>query len=184
MPFGPASKNMSEDNINQESNTTTGPEKEEGKEQLLFCTIGGLPFASSFSYIKEVINLTSSIVSVPNVPPHVSGIINLQGNIFAILNLAKFSSKPEALKSAFRHILVIHNKRIEAGLLIDDVPSIVSVSTDEILPLSDFQKCLPAGEEDSLINFVTREIKFNKRIHGLLDTEKILNTRLKNESEE
>lgn len=137
-------------------------------EEYLFFTIEGVKLAAPFANVKEVINLTQSILSVPNVPEHVRGVINYQGVPLAILNIRCFSDPKTPDKGLFRHILIIEHEQYEVGVLVDNIPQISVISKErDISDLSKFNN-------PDYKHFVNQEVDYEGDCYGLLEVEKIL----------
>ncbi len=154
--------------------TLEATSKSAQKEEYLFFTIEGVNLAAPFANVKEVINLTQSILSIPNVPEHVRGVINYQGVPLAIINIRRFADPKTADKGLFRHILVIQRDKFEVGVLVDNIPQISIISKDrDISDLSKFNN-------PNYMDFVCQEIMYEESCYGLLDVEKILTFKVEN----
>ncbi len=112
----------------------------EGEKYLLF-TSGGILFGASSEYVVEIIT-THAITSVPLLPEHVRGVINLRGQILPILDVRTLLNHPHSDNSC---IIMLNISGSMLGILVDGVDKMLSVNSDTILPA-------PAKQEHSLVS--------------------------------
>ncbi len=115
------------------------------------------------SYVHEVYPL-KELTHVPCTPPFVFGIINVRGQILSVIDLRKFFELPGTGLSDMSRAIIVHNSRIEFGILADVVLEVHSI------PLREIQPPLPilTGTRAEYLRGVTKE-----RL-AVLDIEKIL----------
>ncbi len=113
--------------------TTLDQAKSTGALSVCLITLGGRIFAIDLSQVREVFKL-ESVTPVPGMPPALVGVANLRGTI---IPLADFSSTLGTSTSATQNYAVIvrHGTR-QVGLLIDDVPEIRTIDTNDLLASS------------------------------------------------
>jgi purine-binding chemotaxis protein CheW len=115
------------------------------------------------SYVREVYPL-KELTPLPCTPLFVLGIINVRGQILSVIDLKKFFDLPEKGLGDLNKVIIIHNDRMEFGILAD-----VILGTRSI-PLNEVQVSLPTltGIRAEYLKGVTKERLV------VLDAEKIL----------
>ena len=102
--------------------------------QVVEFILGGEPFAFDLFDIREVISLTD-ISQLPNAPRYIKGIIDLRGIITTIIDLKTLMNLTDDEKKAKNPRIIILDHIIMGkmiGLLVDDVFSVSTYSSDEI----------------------------------------------------
>jgi purine-binding chemotaxis protein CheW len=79
------------------------------------------------SYIREVYPLIDYTI-LPGTPPFVLGIVNVRGQIISIIDLKKLFNLPEKGLGELNKVIIIHNERMEFGILADIIQGSYSVS--------------------------------------------------------
>ena len=120
-------------------------------------------YALETSLVREVHPL-KELTPLPCTPPFILGIINLRGQILAVIDLKRFFDLPEKGLSDLNKVIILRRGRLEVGLLADAVAGV------RALPLSELQTTLPTleGLSPDYLKGVTREALI------ILDAEKIL----------
>jgi purine-binding chemotaxis protein CheW len=130
-------------------------------KQFISFTIGDEEYGVDIMAIREIKGWTAS-TELPNTPPFIRGVINLRGAIVPILDLrARFSS--QRTEASARHVIIVVavGTRV-AGILVDAVADIISVSTSDIQPVPQLDQCGAAG-------FLTGLVTVDGRMVALLD---------------
>ncbi len=105
-------------------------------------TLGQESYGLPVLHVREIIRICP-ITPVPNMPPHVRGVINLRGTVIAVLDLrAKFSMAP-VLAGERACIIVLQlgvasTRPTLIGIIVDTVEEVVQLSNSEIEPCPDF----------------------------------------------
>jgi purine-binding chemotaxis protein CheW len=91
--------------------------------------------------VREIIKMMS-ITSVPQVPDHVRGVINLRGKVIPVIDLrVKFGFAPRDY-TARTCIIVVEVAMAQArtliGIIVDHVSEVLNISADEIGPVPEF----------------------------------------------
>lgn len=106
------------------------------------------------------------VTTLPNTPEYVRGVLNLRGIIVPIFDLrGRFGHGLTDATDLHVMIIVAVGDRI-MGLLVDAVSDILTVNTEEILPV-------PEIEARSDQRFLTGLITVNERMVALLEIEKL-----------
>ncbi|HEY9073171.1 MAG TPA: chemotaxis protein CheW, partial [Desulfobaccales bacterium] len=120
-------------------------------------------YALETALVREVHPL-KELTPLPCTPPFILGIINLRGQILAVIDLKRFFNLPEKGLSDLNKVIILRRGRLEVGLLADAVAGVRAVSAPEV------QAPLPTleGLSPDYLKGVTRDALI------ILDAEKIL----------
>ena len=120
-------------------------------------------YALETSFVREVHPL-KELTPLPCTPPFILGIINLRGQILAVIDLKRFFNLPEKGLSDLDKVIILVRGRLEVGLLADAVAGVRAIPAPEV------QAPLPTleGLSPDYLKGVTREALI------ILDAEKIL----------
>lgn len=88
-------------------------------------TIGGTPMALDGRFVREILSVVD-ITSVPGTPEYVAGIAVVKRQVLGILDLSSWLGLDELNKDEFNRIVVLDNKEITAGVIVDSVDGIES----------------------------------------------------------
>ncbi|OGU47487.1 MAG: chemotaxis protein [Ignavibacteria bacterium RIFCSPHIGHO2_02_FULL_56_12] len=83
------------------------------------------------SFVREVYPL-KDFTPLPGVPPFVLGIVNVHGQILSVVDLKKFFNLPDKGLGELNKVIILHNGRMEFGILADAVLRTQSVPLDAI----------------------------------------------------
>ena len=115
------------------------------------------------AFVREVYPL-KELTPLPCTPAFVAGIINLRGQILAVIDLKRFFNLPEKGLSDLNKVIILRRGALEVGLLADAVTGVSTV------PLAELQSSLPTleGLDPDYLKGLTREALI------ILDAGKIL----------
>jgi purine-binding chemotaxis protein CheW len=85
------------------------------------------------SYVREIYPL-KELTPVPCTPPFVLGIINVRGQIVSIIDMKKFFDLPQRGLSDANKVIIVHDDKIEFGILADAILGVRTVPRDQIQP--------------------------------------------------
>lgn len=122
----------------------------------------GIPVTST----KEVIKLTE-VVSIPNAPSFIAGVINLRGNIICVIDLRKQFDFSVANTEETR-IMVVRMQKMIIGLIVDRVREVLKINRSLIDPIP------PILHAQIPHHCLVGIAKLDERIITLLNLEKIL----------
>lgn len=90
-------------------------------------------------YVTEIIGI-QPISTLPEAPEYIKGIINLRGKIIPVIDMrVKFKKKPAEYTERTCIIVVELNENL-AGLIVDSVAEVISISDENITAPPDFGK--------------------------------------------
>jgi len=104
---------------------------------------------------------------MPRAPEFVEGIINLRGQIIAVVDLAKRLQIPAAERSSESRIVVVEAQDVKVGLIVVS-PEVININKDDV----ESSPTLAAGDVES--SFIKGIVKIDERLLILLDVEKVL----------
>ena len=129
-------------------------ENEDAKSKLnlegkyLTLTLGGREYGIEILRIREIIGM-QPMRPVPNMPPHIKGVINLRGKVIPVMDLkAKFGLG--ALEESDRSCIVVlesagpHGSRL-TGLAVESVSEVTALKSSDIEPTPSFGVGIDTG---------------------------------------
>lgn len=91
--------------------------------------------------VREIIKMMD-ITEVPQMPPHVKGVINLRGKVIPVVDLRltfNFETRPYDERTCIIVAEVeLPEGRMLMGMVVDAVSEVVSISSDEVEPTPSF----------------------------------------------
>ncbi len=102
--------------------------------EKLICVFksGREEYAVSLDDVSEVVKF-QSITPVPQMPEHIVGMVNVRGNIYAVLDLAiYFGDVNDSEEEDFQFLIVINNEENKVAIRISNVPDTLHVSDSMI----------------------------------------------------
>lgn len=97
--------------------------------QIIVFTLNNTHYAINTEHVEEISKNISS-TTVPNAPYWIEGLINLRGNVVALINLCKLLRKEE--DRCYNNIILINDGGEKVGLLVEDVIEVIDIETDDI----------------------------------------------------
>lgn len=97
--------------------------------------------------VKEVIQ-KPEITSVPNMPKHFEGMINLRGQILGVFNIKSKLSKGEVEAEQPPVIVVVEDNGVLVGMIVDEVTRVLDVDPDAL-------KAAPLKGNDPAAKFIS-----------------------------
>jgi purine-binding chemotaxis protein CheW len=134
--------------------------------QILTFSLNGQDYGFDLLQVQEIRGLTS-ITPVPNMPPHIKGVMNLRGSVLPVVDLRLKFEMPLIEYTKFNVIVIAHAAGKSVGLVVDSVSDVLNVPAESIQRAPDF-----GGSVDS--RMVQGLLKTSDRLAVLLDLEKLL----------
>jgi purine-binding chemotaxis protein CheW len=136
--------------------------------KLLCFAVGGQTFGVPIDAVKETIE-ARPLTRLFLVPPFVAGLINLRGDVVAVLDLLALLGLPAAHKQPARNIIILRASllgtgaardraaanRAAAGLLVDALDGVRDLATNDVKPLPPTLAAEPAAYLDGVAAFDT-----------------------------
>ena len=102
--------------------------------QWVIFELRGEEFGVDISNVREIVRMME-ITHIPEAPGYIEGVINLRGQVIAVIDLAKqfkLSSLDELPDSA--RIIVTEMGSITVGMIVDGVPEVLRIAENNIEP--------------------------------------------------
>jgi purine-binding chemotaxis protein CheW len=165
----PKKKNKDIDNekitLSEEELYETNEPKEETVRLVVF-RLSEEWYGVQISNVKEV-GKVERISYLPSSPDQICGIVNLRGNILAVLDLKKVFNLPQEPLTEKSRLVVIEEGVLEVGLLSDAVVEVSEVPVKKIEPAL---STLDAAR----VEYLTGQVKAGDKLIGILNVERIL----------
>jgi purine-binding chemotaxis protein CheW len=138
--------------------------------------LGGQLFAMPLMSVKEVIQ-KPEITSVPNMPSHFEGMMNLRGQILGVFDVRKklaVKAREKNSENTPEVIIVIEDQGVSVGMLVDEVTKVLHTNEGMIKPA-------PIKEDDQASSFIRSVIHAGEEmvlavdVRNLLEIEKYKN---------
>jgi len=142
-------------------------ESKAGEEiQLVVFSLGREEFAVEVTQVREIMRM-EEITRMPKTPHFVEGIINLRGQIIAVVELAKRLNLEGGSRSGETRIIVVEAEDIKVGMIVDSVSEVLRVDADAVEPS-------PTLAMDVSAAYLQGVVKQDNRLIILLDLTKVL----------
>ncbi len=101
--------------------------------ELLLVRIGANQFALDIRSVREIRGGMAT-TPLPHAPDYIKGMINLRGQVLAVIDLAQRLGLPPISTDGPSVVIVVERGPVVAGLLVDDVCDILAVAPGQIQP--------------------------------------------------
>jgi purine-binding chemotaxis protein CheW len=112
----------------------------DNKEELIIETskylvflIDNDKFGIGINNVTEIINI-QPFTEVPDMPEHITGIINLRDRIYPIMDLRSRFRKPLKEYDDRTCIVLVEFNSLYAGIIVDDILEVADVNNEQIRP--------------------------------------------------
>lgn len=136
--------------------------------QLVIFRLRDEEFGVEIGSVLEISRVLA-ITHIPEAPGFIEGVINLRGKVLAVVDLAKqFGLKEEKELPKTARIVVIEVRNITLGLIVDEVPEVISISEEKIEPTPEII------QSEVNRHYIKGVAKLDERLIILLDLNNIL----------
>lgn len=137
-----------------------------GELQVVVFKIAEEEFGVEINQVKEIVRLLP-ITPVPRAPVFIKGVVNLRGQILAVIDLAKRLDLKASPYSERTRIVVLELEENTVGMIVDEVVEVVKVTKENI----EGKPELIAGEIQ--YEYLKGVVKLGERLIVLIDLTKI-----------
>jgi purine-binding chemotaxis protein CheW len=130
------------------------------RSELLSVRIGDQEFAMDIRSIREIRGWIAS-THLPHAPSYIKGMINLRGTVLVVIDLAERLGLPPQEPNAASVVVVVEDGDKTAGLLVDAVCDIITVTDD-------MRQDIPETGSNNPREFIEGLIMLDSRIVGTL----------------
>lgn len=138
--------------------------------KYLTFALGNEEYGVGVLKVREIIKMMD-ITAVPQVPPHVKGVVNLRGRVIPIVDLRLKFGLPAVEYSERTCIVVVepglHDSAVLMGLIVDTVSDVLTISTDDLTDAGEVCGTKDGGYVESLAR-VKGRVKILLNIDRLL----------------
>jgi purine-binding chemotaxis protein CheW len=134
--------------------------------QFLTFQLGDELYGVDILRVQEIKGYTT-VTKIPNMPPHIKGVLNLRGTIVPIIELRTKFGMPTIDYTMFTVIVVVVVKEKIMGLVVDAVSDVLDIDRKDIQPSPQFG----AKVDVSLLNGIG---KSGDKLIALLDMDRLL----------
>jgi purine-binding chemotaxis protein CheW len=99
-------------------------------EIIEFC-LASETYGIESAFVREI-HLLKDFTPLPGVPSFAAGITNVRGQILSVVDLKKFFNLPDSGLGELNKVIILHNNRMEFGILADAILGTRSVPLDAI----------------------------------------------------
>lgn len=136
---------------------------------LAVFSLNGEFYAIDLRMVREFTEL-SDPVPVPCCPPHVTGVINVRGNLLTVLNLRFVLNLPAPTAvtgTLSKKVIIIQSDTFIAGIAVHEVCDVIHIHPSEIVASPS-----PCGDEDG--DYLVGTAVYHSRVLTILDPTKLL----------
>lgn len=137
--------------------------------------LGEQIYAIPLLAVKEVIQ-RPDITSVPNMPNHFEGMMNLRGQILGVFSIRKrLGAKPrESSEENKEVVVIIEDRDVAVGMIVDEVTRVIHVTPEMVRP-APLKQNDPARAYINMVIQIEGELVLTLDVFQLLEMEKIKN---------
>lgn len=134
--------------------------------QVVVFRVGREEFGVDVKKVEGVISMVD-ITRMPRAPRFVKGIINLRGQIIAVVDLAGRLGIDAPERGNATRIVVVEAREVKVGLIVDS-PEVINIDREDI----EASPALASSEVES--SFIKGVLKLGDRLLILLDVDRVL----------
>lgn len=135
--------------------------------KVIVFDLKGQQYGVDIKQIRSIEKL-QNITTVPNTSKFIKGVINLRGEVIAIIDLRERLHIDVADITEETRVLIVNMDEVQVGLIVDAATEVLDIDPATIDPA-------PKVVGDVDITFVNGVAKLDERLLILLDLERVLN---------
>lgn len=145
------------------------PDKKNTSEeiQVVMFSLANEEFAAKTNQIREITKMIE-ITKMPKAPSFIEGVMNLRGQVIAVIDLAKQLGLPTSEWGEETRNMVVDMDGNIVGMIVDTVTEVLKISTENIDPTP------PLIESRIDTRYIEGIGKLEDRLFVLLDLKKVL----------
>jgi purine-binding chemotaxis protein CheW len=121
-----------EERARKEAQSPAAPAAAGAVLEAVVFSLGNEKYALETRFVREVVRL-GDYTPLPGSPSFLLGVLNLRGEILAVMDLRSFFGIAEQAQTDFSRVLVLGTERAEFGLLADAAQEVCRLRQDEVL---------------------------------------------------
>jgi purine-binding chemotaxis protein CheW len=135
--------------------------------QLVVFKLGDEEFGVNIHQVREIVKLIP-ITPIPRAPGCIEGVVNLRGQVVAVMDLAKRLDLTPHPRSERTRIIVVELEENTVGMIVDEVSEVLRTPTSRI------EKTPQIVESDISQKYITGVCKLEDRLLILIDLAQVL----------
>ena len=135
--------------------------------QVVIFRLAGEEYGLDISQAREIIRVPN-ITPMPKAPSFIEGVINLRGQIIAVMDLAERFGLNRSARTEKARIVIAEIKGNMLGLVVDEVSEVLRISESDIDPAPE------AIQSQIHADFIKGVGRLKDRIIVLLDVDRVL----------
>ncbi|WP_300979824.1 chemotaxis protein CheW [Methanomethylovorans sp.] len=135
--------------------------------QLVVFQLGGEEFGVDIMAVQEIIKMPP-LTAIPQVPEHVTGVIDLRGRVIVVIDLGKKFNILSSENNKDRKIIVVELEDQVIGMMVDSVSEVLRIPSASVEPAPEI---IASGVSADYIQGVG---KLEDRLLILLDLRNVL----------
>ena len=136
--------------------------------QYLTFNLGEERYGLEILKVQEIIGLTE-FTPLPNMPPHVRGVINLRGTVVPVVDLRSRFAMPERAYDKLTAIVVVNVAHKTMGIVVDTVADVMGIPEESIEEMPSF-----SASQKIASDYIAQIGKVGDTMVILLDAEKVM----------
>jgi len=136
--------------------------------QYLTFNLGAERYGLEILKVQEIIGLTE-FTPLPNMPPHVRGVINLRGTVVPVVDLRSRFAMPARAYDKLTAIVVVNVAHKTMGIVVDTVADVMGIPEESIEDTPSF-----SASQKIASDYIAHIGKVGDTMVILLDTEKVM----------
>ncbi|MCD6228206.1 MAG: chemotaxis protein CheW [Candidatus Omnitrophica bacterium] len=142
-------------------------QKQEEEIQLVVFKLGEEELGVNIHQVREIVRLVP-ITPIPRAPEFIEGVVNLRGQVLAVMDLAKRLDIPSKPRSEKTRIVVVELEDNAVGMIVDEVSEVLRIPTSKV------EKTPQLIESEISQRYITGVGKLKDRLLILIDLVAIL----------
>ncbi len=144
--------------------------------QLVSFVIENEEFGIDILKVEEIIRLIS-ITKIPNAPDFIEGVVNLRGRVIPVIDLRTRLRHPKKEHDNNTRVIVVNVNNTTLGFIVDSVKEVLRIPKSITEPPPSITSSIDS-------DYITAVGKLENRLLILLDLEKVLDLKQKEELKE
>lgn len=136
--------------------------------ELITFELAGQLFGLDIMAVREIRAWTPA-TPLPQVPPHIVGVVNLRGTVLPVIDLAARLGWDKTETTPRHAIIVVHLQGKVMGLIVDSVSDIITLAGDQL-------QQAPGAANDQLVPFLQGLAALDDRMVMVLDLDRLGHT--------
>lgn len=133
--------------------------------KIVVFELSGSCYAFYGSHVKEIFQ-QCQLSWLPGLPPHLPGLVNIRGDIEAVVDLKKLLDIEQGAEGLTQMLMMVADGAFRTGVLVDQVHDVFDLLTDSIKPPL-------SGLNGNARELVSGEFDYHGKLVALIDLSKL-----------